>query len=421
MHTILILPFHGFGHFNGLFGVARALEKSHRVVFASTGHFRNHVSSHNFEFRILTSYPFGLGLEGWIHQVRGTKDPLWRNIVDRWTDRLYHERVKELTTVLEELRPVHVLVDAQQATDVVVLKTIDPLLRVSVVSLPPPYLLIPGLPPMNSTAMPGDCSDAYENSLKAIKAKAWRQKKKYFGMDDRTMVARRLRRNRMQHLRDIYPSLITLAVKDVDHYVLTYKEFDFDHEYLHKFNYVGAHPDVRSEEPMAGEYLQLIADMKTTGKKIVYCSFGTVPTNRDIKGFLERLDNAIKDLDCFAIVSSKVRLKSSPMMYVTDWAPQVAVLNACDVFITHGGINSVHDAIRAKVPMLVYPVDMSYDQNGNSSRVVYHKLGLRGDFDLDTADDIRQKLKEIFDNKNNFKSLDISSYPIDSFIKMLVS
>ncbi len=421
MHTVLFLPFHGFGHFNGLFGVARELQKSHNVVFASTGHFHNHVTSRGFHFRTLATYPFGIGLEGWIQQIRKSKNPLWHNIVDRWTDRLYHERKAELSKVLAELQPTHVLVDAQQATDVIVLKAIDEGLRVSVVSIPPPYLLIPGLPPMNSTAMPGDGDEGLKASLKGIKAKVWRQKKRYIGMDDRTMVARRLRRNKVQHLKDIYPSLITLAVKDVDQYVLTYKEFDFDHEYLKRFKYVGAYADPKSVEPLSGEFVQLINDMKSIGKRIVYCAFGTVPTEKNIKGFLERLDEAIKDLDCFVIVSSKVTVKSGPMMFVTDWVPQVAVLGVCDAFITHGGMNSVHDAIRAKVPMLVYPIDMMYDQNGNSSRVVYHKLGLRGEFDKDTPSDIRMKLKEILDNRNNFRSLDTSAYSIDNFIKMIAS
>jgi UDP:flavonoid glycosyltransferase YjiC (YdhE family) len=84
-------------------------------------------------------------------------------------------------------------------------------------------------------------------------------------------------------------------------------------------------------------------------------------------------------------------------------------------------MNSIHDAIRFKVPMIVYPVDPTFDQLGNSSRVVYNGLGLRGDLDLDTVDDMRAKLKEVFENRSKFKTMDTSAYPIDNFIKLLLS
>lgn len=397
MNTFLFLPFHGIGHFNALFGVARALQKTHKVVFAGTGYFHTHVSSRNFEYRILASHPFGIGLEGWIHDVNRSRFPYWSNVIDRWKDTLYHERKTELTKLLAELKPDHVLVDAQQATDVVVLKTIDPKLRVSIFSVPPPYLLIPGLPPVNSAALPGDSDEAYQQSMKAIREKVWFQKMKYFGMGDRAIVDRRLRRNKMGHLKDAHPSLITLAVKDVDHYVLTYKEFDFHHPHLDNFHYVGPHPDDNRV-------------FEVNPKRLIYCSFGTVPSTRDTASFLKKLNEAIKGSGYDLIVGS-----------TSTWVDQQLVLSWARVFITHGGMNSVHDAIRHKVPMIVYPLDPNYDQNGNSSRVVHHKLGLRGDLDTETVDGLRTKLIEVVELKKNFEAFDLADkYTIDNFIKMLI-
>jgi len=412
-HSFLILPFHGFGHFNGLFGVARELQKSHHVVFAANGYFRNHVTSRGFKFRTLATYAFGAGLEGWIHtDIKKSKHPNWRNLVDRWKDTLYHERFAELSKVLDEVKPTHVLVDSQQATDVIVLKAIDPKLRISIVSVSPPYLLIPGLPPINSTAMPGNSDDAYAKALKAIKAKVWRQKKKYLGLDDRAMVDRRLRRNKMKHLKDIYPSLITFTVasKYVDVYVLTYKEFDFHHPHLDNFKYVGAHPDKEYKEPKSDYYRQICEETKRQGRKLIYCSFGTVPTKRDVKGFQERLGKVAEEFDARLLLSTNL-----------NWVAQQTVLQYADVFVTHGGMNSIHEAIRSKVAMIAYPVSPEFDQPGNSSRIVYNGLGLRGDLEMDTVDDIRAKLKEVFENRSKFKTMDTSAYPIDNFIKQLTS
>lgn len=393
--SILILPFHGIGHFNALFGVARALSRTHNVVFAGTGYFFKHVASRGFPYITLRSHPFGLGLENWIHETRKAKHVRWHSAIDRWKDTLYYERKAELEGLLHELRPEHVLIDSQQATDLIVIKTIDPDLKVSLVTISPPYLLLPGLPPVNGKDI--------QANLKEIRAKRWRQRWKYFGMDDRAVVNRRLKRNKLTHLKDDYPSLITFAAKGVDQYVLTYKEYDFHHPYLDNFKYVGPHfDDVSDEYPL-----------KVTGRKLVYCSLGTVPTDKNVDAFFAKVNKATMDLDCEVIFGTRQR----PV-------PQRAVLSRADIFITHGGINSVHDAIRLKVPMIVYPVDPNYDQNGNASRVVHHGFGLRGDLDLATADDIRSKLVQIFSDisfKKNLEAFDTSGYDVDRFVKMILS
>ena len=41
--------------------------------------------------------------------------------------------------------------------------------------------------------------------------------------------------------------------------------------------------------------------------------------------------------------------------------PQLKVLENTDIFINHGGFGSVKESIEYSVPMLVYPLDMTYD------------------------------------------------------------
>ena len=48
--------------------------------------------------------------------------------------------------------------------------------------------------------------------------------------------------------------------------------------------------------------------------------------------------------------------------------------------------------------MLVYPTDPDTDHNGNSSRVVFYGLGLRGDLATDSASDIWQKVQRLITN-----------------------
>jgi UDP:flavonoid glycosyltransferase YjiC (YdhE family) len=55
--------------------------------------------------------------------------------------------------------------------------------------------------------------------------------------------------------------------------------------------------------------------------------------------------------------------------------PQPALLSRARAFVTHGGLNSIKEAISASVPLLVFP--MVNDQPGNAARVVFHGIGRR--------------------------------------------
>jgi UDP:flavonoid glycosyltransferase YjiC (YdhE family) len=95
-------------------------------------------------------------------------------------------------------------------------------------------------------------------------------------------------------------------------------------------------------------------------------------------------------------------------IFILQSVPQLLVLSWTDVFITHGGLNSIKESVYAEVPMLVYPVIPQTDLNGNAARVVYHKLGLNGNLEQDTAEDIQNKIEELLSNseyKTNIRKL----------------
>jgi UDP:flavonoid glycosyltransferase YjiC (YdhE family) len=354
--------------------------------------------------------------------------------MDRWSDRLYNERKKELTELLLELKPTHVLVDIQQATDVVVLRSIDPNLRVTAISVAPPYYLIPGIPVASSIAMPGDIptiNEGHRLARKWINTKTWRQRFRYFWMDDRWLIKRRLRRNNQLHLKSIYDSLLTLALDNVDQLVLTYREFDFVNDKIKGLRYVGAHPDHGNPEPNTGDFEKLVNNVRSKGSRVVYCSFGTVPTKQDIVGFLNKLSKAAIHLNCTVVVSTRLnnndksQLEASDSLKIFEWVPQSYMIKNADAFITHGGINSVHDGILNCVPMLVYPIEQNYDQNGNGARVEYLGLGLLGSIERDSPADVQSNLSLLLNDERFRKSLKdfnlkVAHYNIEDVIKLIV-
>jgi hypothetical protein len=76
-----------------------------------------------------------------------------------------------------------------------------------------------------------------------------------------------------------------------------------------------------------------------------------------------------------------------------SWYPQLQVLARTSVFITHGGLSSVREALYAGVPMIVFPFGV--DQPGNAARVMRARVGLRADIREVTAERISSMLQMV--------------------------
>jgi hypothetical protein len=61
-------------------------------------------------------------------------------------------------------------------------------------------------------------------------------------------------------------------------------------------------------------------------------------------------------------------------VHVTDSVPQPLVLEAADLFVTHGGYDGIREALRSGVPVVVHP--QNQDQPHNAARVAELGLGV---------------------------------------------
>lgn len=137
---------------------------------------------------------------------------------------------------------------------------------------------------------------------------------------------------------------------------------------------------------------------------VIYCSLGTrgaADRKRTICFFSKLRKVAIKDSNMFFICSvGKGHVYDSLLphpanMLIFRQVPQFHLLQYCDLMITHGGMNSITECILRQVPMLVYPLNRSWDQPGNAVRVVFHGLGLKGSISRDSPMTIYRKIKNI--------------------------
>jgi zeaxanthin glucosyltransferase len=77
-------------------------------------------------------------------------------------------------------------------------------------------------------------------------------------------------------------------------------------------------------------------------------------------------------------------------------APQLELLKRASLMINHGGTNTIKECILYGVPMLVFP--LAFDQAGNTARVVYHGLGLKGNFKTLTVMKLQKMITQISNN-----------------------
>lgn len=145
-------------------------------------------------------------------------------------------------------------------------------------------------------------------------------------------------------------------------------------------------------------------DFKKGNRPVIYISLGTV-----IKGAVSFFQNCIEafrneEVDVIVSVGKKFtisKLKNVPShVHIYSSVPQLEVLKMADVFVTHGGMNSVSEALVYGCPMLVIP--FVSDQPVNAKCVEKLGVGRRMDYSKVNKDVLKKNVFDILLN-NEFK------------------
>lgn len=108
---------------------------------------------------------------------------------------------------------------------------------------------------------------------------------------------------------------------------------------------------------------------------VIYISLGTI--NNEKPEFYQQCFTAFADYDAQFILSAGKKtdipaMGSIPANFIVkNFVPQLEVLQRSDLFITHGGMNSVHEGLYYNVPLVVIP--QQFEQSIVAQQVV--KLG----------------------------------------------
>jgi len=147
-----------------------------------------------------------------------------------------------------------------------------------------------------------------------------------------------------------------------------------------------------------------------TDKPVVYISLGTV-----LKGAVSFFQNCVdafsqEDVDVIISVGQKFdvrKLKNVPSnVHIYSSVPQLQVLQMADVFVTHGGMNSVSESLVYGVPMVVIP--FVSDQPVNARCIEKLGVGKRMEYTQVNRATLREMVLSVLsddDIKNNLQKV----------------
>jgi MGT family glycosyltransferase len=144
-------------------------------------------------------------------------------------------------------------------------------------------------------------------------------------------------------------------------------------------------------------------------KPLIYCSFGSqCHQYEQSEGLFRAIIEAMRERPGWQLI-----LSVGPYLNMSDfqpipenvllvkWAPQLEMLERASIMITHGGLGGVKEAIFFGVPMIVFPC--RWDQPHNAARVVYHGIGVRGNINDASVEQIHSLIDAV-DKDPMFKS-----------------
>lgn len=153
--------------------------------------------------------------------------------------------------------------------------------------------------------------------------------------------------------------------------VFTSREFQpYNEELDDRFQFIGA--SIYERKCIPTDFL-----MVKTNQPLIYISFGTIFTENI--GFYKKCIQSFQNKEVEVYISMHQGIDRTKLGFIPDnihiyeFLPQLEILRKASLFITHGGMNSMNEAIYFEVPMLVFP--QGADQILNASCVDKHNIG----------------------------------------------
>lgn len=148
---------------------------------------------------------------------------------------------------------------------------------------------------------------------------------------------------------------------------------------------------------------------KMNGKPLVYISLGTILNFR--ADIFNLVGGSFDDVDVQLVISLgnkevDIDINSLPKdTIIVNYAPQRKILAHAKLCISHGGLNTVMDALASGVPLIIIPI--SFDQPGTAGRVRYHKIGEYIHFKSLSKRTVNKVVKKIINDRSYYENVQV--------------
>ena len=421
--TVLLLPAAIRSHVLPSLYIADQLADRYNIVYAVTNAtIAAIVTENGYQTVADSEWRVGYNVESAF--LTANKQPLTYGRLLRafLNSELYAHRQKELNRIIDEVRPDLVIIDLFACTDFWVLNPRRSEFELLFFNPMPSTYRTNGYPTVSESSWEG--AKARQRSVDTpstprLRLADWLRRPRT------SLVQWAMRQNlqRMQAMAQALPNhpiatdgTVTLLIDNVPELLLAPLAFEFSPAVRrHNQHYLGLcmrehRQDTELDAAFEAIWPDLVA-RRQQGQRLIYCSFGTFYEGPDriLLTFVENLLEAVRSLPNVQLICSVNRYvietvrawhKPIDLVHFFTRVPQLTVLAQADVFITHGGFGSIKESIHYEVPMLVYPLDLHYDQPGNALKVEHHGLGLRGTFSHERAASMHEKSLRLLEDES---------------------
>ncbi len=407
MKTVIFLCQNLTGHLNPTIGFAKKyLAEGNSVYYGSTHDTIAFTQKYGFKLHPMNSIPFATGVDTLIHEK--SKDSWLESLIDRFTDKHYKIRKKDLEKMLEELNPDIIFLDEFNYSDFIILYPRCQNRKIIYLQTKFPMYRSDTVPPLNAFATPAD-------NVKWLWQKHRLQQNwnrtlqyfKYFGKSDLAILRQKFKQNNIPTKHKIIDDkCFRPAFANMEEWFLVPKALDFPEQQLLPWQqYVEPVIDLERKEELPNNYLQFLERKeKNEDNRLIYCSLGTaleahLRHNKkvNIEHFYQKIiEIADENPNWHLILKLEKRyldkkITKAENILLLNFAPQLDILKNCDLFMTHAGPGSLFEAIAFNVPMLLFPLNKVWDQNGTAARMVKLGFGTKSDFN-ESKKDITKKI-----------------------------
>jgi zeaxanthin glucosyltransferase len=394
------------GHLNPTIGFAKKyIAEGNTVYYGSTHDTIAFTQKHGFKLHPMNSLPFATGIDTFLHEK--SKDSWLESLIDRFTDKHYKIRKRDLEEMLEEINPDIIFIDEFNYSDFIILYPHCQNRKIVYLQTKFPMYRSDTVPPLNTFASSKVGKVQNLADLKRIKwlwqkhriQQNWNrtiQYLKYFGKSDLAILSQKFKAyNIPANHKIIADKCFRPAFANIEEWFLVPKALDFPEQKLLPWQqYVEPIIDLERKEELPNSYLQFLERKEANEtNKLIYCSLGTaleahLRHNKkvNIELFYQKIiDIAQENPNLYIILKlekqylEKIKTKADNLLLL-DIAPQLDILKKFDLFMTHAGMGSLLEAIAFNVPMVLFPLNKVWDQKGTAARMVKLGFGEKSDF-----------------------------------------